>query len=147
MPEAITRLHQTVDVDLIFSEGQTNTSTGFAQVSGSDTVLDVGGARVSGNLFIDVTAIDISSDDEKYTFELQGSNQADHSSGISVLAEISIGANEVLSGDEDLGVNRYVVPFSNVLGSTAYRHLKLRSVVAGTTPTVTFAARISKSPF
>ena len=72
---------------------------------------------------VDVTALEIASNDEAYAIAVQGSDTADFSTGspkIEELAVLNLGAAEVIGGNQDSTTGRYELPFSNVKGGVAY---------------------------
>lgn len=150
---------QTVDVLLELEDGGAAfTADRAGQVASSDVILDLvpGGrpldadldrqAEVHGNMHVDVSAIDLADNDEEYRVLLQGSTEADFASTIVNLAVLSLSALEVAlgGGDQDSAVGRHVVPFSNELNGTTFRHVRLFVDVNGTSPSITLTARLHK---
>lgn len=140
-----------VDTLLELKDAGLVAASAAAQVDGSDKILDVGsGAILDGDFVVDVSAIEIASNDEHYTIALQGSDNSDFSSVFMALAIIDLGANEVLAGDQDSIVGRYAVPFTNVQlradgTRLPFRYLRVYTTVAGTIATgINYTARISK---
>lgn len=141
------RQHFTFDIENLLGDAVTITATAVAQVSGVDRILNVGTGRLNGNLVLDVTALDVVSNDELYRFILQGSSDSAFASGIVDLAEIQLGANEVINADADSEADRYVMPFTNVFGDTTYAYLRLRVVVSGTSPSISYGAWLAKDVY
>lgn len=144
----------TVDTLLDLQASTTETITGASSTE-IDTQPQVAAAEgrslteiseVRGEMIIDVTAIEIASNDELYTFVLSGSDTAGFTAGAEEeLAIIRVGANEVLVGDTDSDTGRYVVPFTNRRNGRLYRFVRLEWVIAGTIATgITFSARLAK---
>ena len=111
--------------------------------SGAAKIANVGNARVDGRLVIDVTAIELASNDELYSVAIQGSTSATFASAIEELAVVNLGAAEVIGGDSDSTVGRYEIPFSNVKAGVTYPYLRVYTTVAGTVATgINYVARI-----
>ena len=98
------------------------------------TILDLGAGFVSGDVVVDVSAIEVASADEKYEIELLGSNSATFASGVVQLARLSLG-NVTAPVDVVTGVGRFALPFHNEQNGTQYRYVRVRTVVAGTIAT------------
>lgn len=122
------------------------------QVGGVDRILDVGTGLFQGDCVIDVTAMEIASGDESYTFVIQGSNSATFASDIATLAEFTagdastIGTAQGTSGvDVDDTPGRYVLGIRNEKNGVYYRYLRGWLSVAGAIATgINFQAYISK---
>lgn len=140
----------TFDKNLVLSDGLTAiTATGTAVIGGvtTNSILDVGAARLDGQIVIDISAMDISSSDETYRIILQGSNSSSFASGIENLAVLDVGATAArLGGAQNSVIGRYELGFTNEQADTVYRYLRIRVVVAGITPTITFGAFIATDP-
>ncbi|HEV7352589.1 MAG TPA: hypothetical protein VGN74_05610 [Brevundimonas sp.] len=78
---------------------------------------------------INVSALDLASTDETYDFIFEGSNSATFASGNQQLGSIAVGAT-----------GRYTILADNEQGGTVYRYFRIRAVLAGTTPSVTYVA-------
>ncbi|MFZ3286552.1 MAG: hypothetical protein WA191_06845 [Telluria sp.] len=114
-----------------------------AQTDVGATILDLGAGLVCGHLVIDVTGIDVANGDEYYTISLEGSNVAAMTSGSVELAVSRMG-NNIAPNDADTGVGRFAIPFRNEQNGATYRYVRLSTLVAGTTPSITFSAFIAK---
>ena len=101
------------------------------QVDGSDKVVTLGDGLVEGFMIVDVSAIEIASNDELYKSKLQGSSRQDFAHNIEDLAILELGAKEVLGGDQDSAIGRYVVPFLNVKGSFVWPYVRVYTDVNG----------------
>ena len=128
----------TLDANFEMKDAGLVASSAAAQVDGSDKIADLGASTpFEGTLLVDVSAIEIASNDEIYTILVEGSDSASFASGIEELACLRVGANEVLTGggtvDSDTG--RYEVPFKNHRNTRAYRYIRVYTVVAGTVAT------------
>ncbi|MCA1906246.1 MAG: hypothetical protein LDL11_06630 [Desulfarculus sp.] len=134
------------DSGLILKDAGLVAASAAGTVGGLAKIVTVGEGRVDGVLVVDVTAIEMASNDERYSIALQGSDVADFTTGspkVEELACLNLGANEVLSGNQDSAIGRYEVPMTNVKQGVAYPHLRLYTTVAGTVATgINFTARL-----
>lgn len=108
-------------------------------------ILDLGEGYTGGLIYIDVTAIDIASNDEIYDIVPQLSPDAAFGTAGNIvdLPGLNLSAKEVkrTDCDRDDTTGEYVLAFSNLLNGTKYRYLRLYTVVGGTTATITYSAR------
>jgi hypothetical protein len=130
----------TYDDDLLLAASAAHTT---AQTDVGATIIDLGAGLVHGFLVIDVSAIDVASTDEYYVISLEGSNVAAMTSGSVELAVSRLG-NVTAPGDADTAAGRFAIPFRNEQNGTTYRYVRLSTVVAGTTPSITFSAWLAK---
>lgn len=132
------------DSSLILKDAGLVAASAAGTVGGVAQILDVGEGRIDGEMVVDVTAIEIASNDELYSIALQGSDVADFTTGspkVEELAVLNLGANEVLSGNQDSATGRYVVPFSNLKLEAYFPYLRLYSTCAGSVATgINFSA-------
>lgn len=117
----------TYDVGAELSDGATITATANGEVATVAKVLDVGAAVTRGAAVVYISAAKTSAGNETYTAILQG----DTSSGMGSAVDV---AQVGITGD---GV--YEIPFINRSGddATIYRYLRIRFVLAGTSPSLT----------
>jgi hypothetical protein len=137
----------TFDAALELKDAGLIAASAATQVDGSGAIRDLGDAIFSGIVVIDVSAIEIASNDEEYDILLQGSNSATFASGIENLAQMNLGATEVRQGSAgDSLTGRYLMPFVNIQADITYRYVRLYTVVAGTIATgINYTARIGKT--
>jgi hypothetical protein len=134
-----------IDNELILKDAGLVAADAAAQVGGSDQIVDLGAGLVEGHLVVDVTAIEIASNDEAYKISLQGSNSATFASGIEDLAILELGALEAIGGDVDSTVGRYRVPFRTEKNGTVYRYVRAYTDVTGSIATgINYSARLEK---
>ena len=134
-----------MDEELILKDAGLVAADAAAQVDSADQIVDLGAGLVEGHMIVDVTAIEIASNDEVYKISLQGSNSATFASGIEDLAILELGALEVIGGDVDSTVGRYKVPFRTEKNGTVYRYARAYTDVAGTIATgINYSARLEK---
>lgn len=112
-------------------------SSAAAEVDSSARVVTLGSGKLNGELILDVTAVEVASGDELYTVIAEFSDSSDFSSGVvpGVMQYLGDAAAIPGGGDTDMGVGRYAIPFTNVIGGTHYKYMRLYTVVAGTIAT------------
>jgi len=110
-------------------------SSAAGTVGGEAVIVDLGEGLMEGEMVIDVSAIEIASDNELYTISLQGSSEDDFADTYENLAAIELGAAEVLDGDQDSTTGRYILPFRNEKNGTKYRYARCYCACAGTIAT------------
>ena len=132
------------DTQLILKDAGLVAADAAGQVGGSNQILDVGDAECRGHLILDVTAIEIASNDEKYKISLQGSSKSDFADTYEDLAIIELGAKQVLGGDQDSTIGRYKIPFTNERNGTIYQYLREYCDVSGSIATgINFTAYLT----
>lgn len=119
------------------------TATGNATVGGSAQVLDLGASRVDARAVCDVSAIDTVTGDESYVLQVQGSNAANFASGVVALASKQLGGATPTGNSAATGTGRFEIPFSTEENGVTYRYVRLRYVIAGTTPSINFTAVVA----
>lgn len=141
----------TFDAALLLSDSAAITASAAAQVAAAAKVFDTGfvtggpPALFKGVAVIDVTAMDITSADEKYVFIIQGSNSATFASGIENLANLELGATASRSGGaKDSVIGRYELGFQNEQADVMYQYIRLFRTISGTTPSVTSTCFIGR---
>jgi len=143
----------TFDADLEMKDASAAIGADAAwQVASAAKVLDVGTGLFCGKCIIDVSAIEIATGNESYTFIIQGSSSATFASDIVILAMLPVGDGSTLgtqygsSGvDVDDTAGRYVLPFQNERNDIYYRYIRGWTDVEGTVATgVTFTAFVAK---
>lgn len=118
--------------------------SGPAQVSGSNQILDLGAGGFDGMLIVNVDAIDVSSGDERYQLVLQGSSSPTFASDIENLATLDLGATASRAiGARTSGVGERQAGIVNEQEDRLYRYVRLYNVVSGTTPSISYRARLA----
>lgn len=139
----------TYDTLLELKDAGAVTASARAQVGGAAKILDVGDGEFRGDLIIEVSAMDIASNDEIYDLILQGSPDAAFGTAgnIQELVQVSLSAKEVKRSDSDKDdvIGRIVLPFTNRFMGTNYRYLSLYHAIAGTTTSINYTARIGQT--
>ncbi len=139
----------TIDTLLPLKDAGLVAVSAAAQVAGADKVIDLGKGFVEGRVVIDVSAVEIESNDEIFDIVVQLSNDDDFSTKADVIERCSMCfcAAEVTrtDGAVDAAAGRYMLPFDNEYAGTVYRYLRLYTVVAGTIATgINYTAYIAK---
>jgi len=98
---------------------------------------------VRGNVIIEVAAMALQSNNELYQILLIGGNNGSFSRTV-VLAQIEIGAREVLEETLDSKLGRYILPFENEKNGVVYPFVRVRHVISGTTPSINYQCRLEK---
>lgn len=126
----------TFDANLEFKDAGLVAADAAATVDASAKVVDLGEGHFIGAMVIDVSAIEIASNDEKYEIQVQLSDSSTFASGIVQGATLCLGALETLIGtDTDSVTGRYVLYFHNEHGGTWYRYARIYTNVTGTIAT------------
>lgn len=123
-----------LDILYSFGEDQTIAATGYMQELSADKIVELGQGRTDGTWVIDVTSLEIASNNELYTHRLLGSTVAAFTAGtLEVLATREMGATEVRTlATKDSVIGRYEIPFCNSIGGVEYAFVKHHITVAGT---------------
>lgn len=147
-----------------FTSAQTITATGYLNNLNSGQI-DLGGAapvaaagRTEGIWSLNMSALNMGTGDESYTFRLLGSNDVAFGNGnVELLHQYDLAATAALRNLATiLGINPAVpptglagtilqFPFTNKVGRIIYRYLRAHLVVVGTGPTTTVTSWISRA--
>lgn len=164
IPSQITPFPAPYDATLAFCNAQTIAATGYLNNLNSGQ-LDLGGAapvsavgRTEGIWSLLMSALNMGTGDESYTFRLLGSNDVAFGNGnVELLHQYDLAATAALRNLANiLGINPAVpptglagtllqFPFSNMIGRIYYRYLRAHLVVVGTGPTTTITSWISRA--
>lgn len=125
------RTSKTFDANLELKDSGNVYASAAATVDGAAKIIDLGAGYVEGDVVIDVTAIEIASNDELYQIGVQVSSSATFASAIEEVATLELGALEVTHGDIDSAIGRYILPFRNEMQGTVYRYMRLYTTVSG----------------
>ena len=117
-------------------------AAGLVAADAGGTILTVGDATYRGIAVVDVSAIEIASNDERYVLVMQGSTSATFASDVQNLAALELGAAAVRSGGAIAStVGRYELPFINEQNGVTYPYIRLYADVSGTIATgINYAA-------
>jgi len=132
----------TFDDDMQFKDaGLVGDTDAAGTVSSVAKVIDVGSSttKIRGEMIIDVSALEIASNDEIYDIIIQGSTVAAFATDTAIvdLCSLTLGAAEVQRSDcnADNTTGRYSLLFSNEHAGTIYRYLRIYTVTTGTIAT------------
>ena len=164
IPSQITTFPCPYDAMLAFCGAQTLTATGYFNNLNSGQ-LDLGGpspvsaaGRTDFVWSMDISAIDMSSNDETYKLHLFGSNDVAFGNGnVELLAFHDLAA--VTAGRQvatilgptptipptNLGGTIIQLPATNLMQRIYYRYLRMYLVAGGTTPSITLTSWISRA--
>ena len=129
---------RTFDALLEFKDAGALTASAAAQVDSAAKIVDLGWGVWEGEMFVDVPAIEVDSDDEKYIVGVQISDSATFASGIYEVASLALGsagtaAGDNLAGDTDMGAGRYRMPFTNqIADGVTKRYCRVYCTISGT---------------
>lgn len=123
------------------------TASGAATVASVARVVNVGSGIVNAVLVLDVDLIDIVTGDEGYTVVLQGSTSSTFASDVQNVVVTKLGDSTVTGETVDTALGRKTIPFSNqARDGSPLPYLRIYTTVAGTTPSLSFRAWITKNP-
>lgn len=136
----------TYDSSLQLKDAGLVAASAAAQVSSSAKVVNVGAATFKGVAVIDVTAVEIASNNEIYSIIIQGSTSATFASDVQNLAQLDFGATEVRGGGAiDSLTGRYELLFLNEQAGIVYPYVRAYTVVGGTIATgINYTAFIAR---
>jgi len=143
----------TVDTLLTMKDAGLVAADAAATVSSVAKIIDTGGGVVTGDIIVDISAIETASTDETYGIILEGSDSSDFSTGtplITPLAMLWVGAGAAASypgaGTTTSVVGRYILPFRNEQNGHVFRYLRIYTDVTGTIATgINYTAQMAKS--
>lgn len=129
----------TFDSELEFKDAGLIGASAAAQVDSAAKIVNVGTALFMGKMIIDVSALEIASNDEIFEIVIQGSSDSDFGTAGNIcdLAILNLSAKEVkrTDSDKDDAAGRYKVYFDNESNGTYYQYLRVYTYVAGTIAT------------
>lgn len=129
----MSRNKRTYDHALLLGDGGSISASAAAEVGGTPKVLDLGAGQCFGDIIVDVTELDVDSNNEIVTVGVQVSSSATFASDIYQLASLQLGDATPLAGDTDMTTGRYVIPFNNMIkDDTTKRYLRIYYTIAGT---------------
>lgn len=134
-----TRPKGVFDANMEFKDAGLVAASAAANVDSAAKIVDVGTGHFKGEMIIDVSALEIASNDEIYDIIVQGSSDSDFGTDTNIveLAQLNLSAAEVKRSDcnKDDSTGRYTILFDNEHDATYYRYLRVYTVVAGTVAT------------
>jgi hypothetical protein len=133
---ATSRAH-TFDALMNVKNSSAVTATAVAQIGGVDTVLDLGAnSRADLVLAGNISALDETSGNETYSLQVQGCNDSAFGSAVQ---ELTLKTFDATGPFEMFFTNEKSV--DGVM--TKFRYIRVRHVVAGTTPSITYHAYVA----
>lgn len=150
-PDAKNRPARLIDADTkLHNTATAITASAAGAVDGSAQVLTIGTGLFKGEAVIDVSAIKISANDEKYMFFIEGAQEVAMDTTLVPLATLEVGALEVLGPGSshflvDSTAGRYLIAFQSERDLIFYNYIRLYVVISGTSPSITFSAYLSQA--
>jgi hypothetical protein len=133
---------ETFDDEFILKDAGLVAADAAAQVAAADKVVDLGLSRVDGRVIVQITAIEVADNNEKFDIITQFSNSATFASGVVNGPALVTGASEVTKASADTAVGTYELPFASEVNGTLYRYMRLWTEVTGTVGTgINYTAR------
>lgn len=130
------RTSYSFDAELLAKDAYLVAASAAAQVASAAKVIDVGEARFDATAVIDVSAIEIASNNELYRIAVQGSSSPTFASDVQNLAMVDLGATEVRDGGAiDSTTGRLTLDFTNCQNDVIYRYLRVYTFVSGSVAT------------
>jgi len=117
------------DLLVLKAKGTVATSMVGEDPVGTDTYVDLGNGRCRGDVVYNVYANPTLVGSSKITLRIQGSRNAAFST-INDLQIVELGDSTQISGGSDLGVGRYILPFTNDFDGTIYRYVRHYATMA-----------------
>ena len=134
---------RTYDAALLLKDiGTAISADAPAQVAAADKILDLGTGYFDGVVQVDVTAIDTVTGDELYLLKAQFSSSSSFASGIVTGSALVLGGATGTGNSAVTGTGRWELYVCNEVGGTLYRYMRMYTDVAGTTPSITYSARL-----
>lgn len=136
-----TRVSKTYDALLELKDAGAITASAAAQVDSAAKIIDLGTGLVEADVVVDISAIEVDSDDEKYTIGIQISSSSSFASDIYEVKQLMVGSagtaeGDNLGGDTDMGVGRYRVPFTNeIADGVTKQYMRIYVTIGGTIAT------------
>lgn len=134
----------TYDHALRLKDSYAVTASAAGQVASADKVLDLGTGRVDARTILQVSAIKVNANDERYIAQMQFSNSPTFASGVLIGPAFVLGALEVAGGSADTPVGEYELPWTNEIQGTLYRYARIYTHTVGTDETITYTAHVVK---
>ena len=132
------------DYDKILKDSGAVTSTGNGTVDAEAKVVSVGAGLMESNLILDVSAIKINgttAKDNEYQIHLMGGSDASFTEEVS-LAALHLGSLGVIPDNIDCKEGQYILPVSNTKRGRVYPYARVKHVIAGTSSSINYKARL-----
>lgn len=135
----------TYDHQLLLKDAGAVTTSGNGTVAAAARVIDLGASRCDFRVLVDVAAIDVADGNENYILQVQVSNSPSFANTVVAVASKQLGDSTVTGNTVDSVIGRYEIATSNEENGVVYRYLRIRHVLAGTTPSINYTAYAVKS--
>ena len=137
---------ETFDYNLRLKDAGLVAADAAATVGGSAKILNLGEARLDARVIVDVTAVEVADNDERFLIKTQFSDSATFASGIVGGPALDLGALEITKDSADSATGRYELPFCNQINGTIYKYMRLYTEVQGTVGTgINYSAFVVKA--
>ena len=126
------------DALMLFKDAGLVAASAAATVAAAAKVVDVGTGLFKACMILDVSALEIASNDEIFDIVIQGSPDAAFTAtGVVELAQLSLSAAEVKRTDcnRDDTAGRYKLYFDNEFDGSLYRYIRVYTAVGGAVAT------------
>ena len=101
-------------------------------------------ALMDGTVVVDITAIEVASNDERYLIQTQFSDD-DFAASIVNGTALNVGALEVTKEEVDTAVGRYELPCTNEINGVTFRYMRLWHEIQGAIATgINYSANLHK---
>lgn len=139
------QMDATMDAATQLKDAGAAIATGAGTVGGAARVVNVGPAILSAVFTVDIIAqtVDATAD---YQIRLQASSDPSFATDVTIVAEVN--SQLVATGGQDRpGLGRQSRPFVNIgEDGNPKAYLRAYHVIAGTTPSINYAAMITQNP-
>lgn len=144
----------TYDAALLLHDGVaalTGVGANTGVVGGVAKILDVGAGRVDGRAIVDVSAIDVTSNDEGYFLHIQGSTSQTFADTIVDLGGMYIGEDLVTNVTGGISADTTApfhaeIAFTNEVNGVKYEFIRFNAITVGTTPSFTGTVFVALEP-
>jgi len=131
------------DLLILKAKGTVATSMVGEDPIGTDKYYDTGGGRTRGDVVINVYGAPSIYPNSSFKLRLQGSKNSSFTT-INDLQILELGDSLLISGGSDLGVGRYILPFTNDLDGTVYRYLRHYATIVSAGTGIQYEVYLSK---
>jgi len=145
------QIDRVFDYDMLMKDAANVTASAPAEVDSAAKIINLGGAsRIDGAVIVDITVLEVASNDELYDIIVQGSASSTFASGIQNLGCLTVGALGAHTTRGDLAaldvIGHYEIAFTNEQNGTSYQYLRLYTIVTGTIDTtgINYIAHLAK---
>ena len=138
-------MKKTFDASLQLKDSYALTATAAAQVSSAAKVVDLGPGQVTAKVVHNVTAANVSAAANKYTLDLQASNDSTFATVVVSLGKFVLGHATALGESSARSTGTFEQPFTNNVNGTNYRYVRQYVTIAGSPVTITHHSFMAKA--